>query len=210
MKISYQDKHGFRGVLILCIDDEPWREIHTTIFGRKPSLPQRCVTLTEFAEKFSGIEYQAAKGYAFKRLAMKMMSTSEMRKGLSQRLVSEGVAQRVIDECVRLGFLNEQVWLDAYVRSLIGRKYGPQTILYKLRSKGVPQDIADEVLEKLNGVDGEGNVTRIQQLLTTKYRSRNLSEYKERGKVIAALIRKGFSFDDILKAIREKMKDEEP
>lgn len=200
MKFSYSPKTGYRNILILFIDEDPWKEIHTTIFGRKPSLPQRCNSQEEFEEQFSILEYKASLQYALKRLSMKTHSSAELKKNLVQRCVAEDTATKVIDECMRLGYLNDQVWMEGYVRGLLSKKLGPQAIIFKLRLKGVQEDVARGVLEQFDS--GDAPKRRIEGLLQSKYRSKDLTDFKSREKVIASLMRKGFSFDDIREAMQ--------
>ena len=49
--------------------------------------------------------------------------------------------------------------------------------------------------------EGYSDLEAIQKLLNTKYAKRKLSDYKEKGKVISSLVRKGFALEDVLKAI---------
>lgn len=201
MKIHCVADEGRYGVLNLYVDEELWREIHTAIFGRKPKLPMNCQSLNELKEQFAILEYRAATVYVLKRLSMKPYLTAELEKRMEERLVSSETIQRVITECQRLGYLNDQEWLDSFVRRHLARNLGPMAILMKLRAKGISQTIAQQLLDKFD--HGEGRKERIHHLLATRYRSRDLSDFHTREKVIASLIRKGFSFSDIKDAIRE-------
>jgi SOS response regulatory protein OraA/RecX len=55
------------------------------------------------------------------------------------------------------------------------------------------------VLGQLDG--SESQEKHVLHLLKTRYSSRDLTQFKERNKVIASLIRKGFSFSIIRKVI---------
>jgi regulatory protein len=198
LKMECIAKEGQKDTFTLFVDMQPWRDIHTTIFGRKPRFP-KCATLNEWEAQFQELEYRAAKQYALRRLSVKSYLISELHKSLEDRFISEKNIQRVIQDCVNFGFLNDQKWLEGFVRTQLGRRLGPQAIMMKLRAKGFSQEQAHEALSQLD--TREGQQERIQHLLSTRYRKRDLSDYSTRQKVIASLIRKGYSFSEIKAAM---------
>lgn len=191
MKIEWVSENY--SLLTLMVDGEAWRKVHSGIFGRKPKEISLCQSLEELEAQFSTMEYQGAKAFVFKRLSLKPYLTSELERCLEERLVSTETIQRIIAECARHGFLNDQEWLENYVRRLITRNQGPMAIVMKLKAKGISQKVAESLLE---GFETD-HKQRIQHLLDTRYRNRDLSDFHTREKVIASLIRKGFSFSDI-------------
>lgn len=200
MKLEWEAKEGRRGVLTLYIDGEAWKEIHTSVFGRQPTLNTEYASQSDLEEYFEKAEYRAATVFVLKRLSIKAYLASELQNKLVEHYVSEATAERVIQECRRLGYLNDEEWLNGFVQRQIARKLGPMAILMKLRAKGVSQEKAEELVGALDNEDGRKE--RIMNLLTTRYRNRDLSDFKSREKVIASLIRKGFSFSDVKEAIR--------
>lgn len=194
MKVGCYPKEGKRGVLTIFIDGQPWREIHTTIFGRRPKIPKDVQT------RFSQWELQRAKSYALNRLAKQNQPSNQLEKSLRDRLVTEPTIAKIIADCQRLGYLNDEEWMESYIRSQQARHLGPERILLKLREKGISREQALAALDKQD--DAELRAGRIRHLLTTRYRSRDLADYKERQKVIAALIRKGFSFSEVIEEVK--------
>ncbi|MBA3957945.1 MAG: regulatory protein RecX [Parachlamydiaceae bacterium] len=200
MKIAYSPKIDRRGILTISVDGEPWGEIHTMIFGKRPSFPT-CNSLEEFEQAFRAVEYRAALNYALRRLSVRSLSSNEMRKSLVERLVSPDTISKVIQECMQNGYLNDEVWLDAFVRGLLSKKLGPRAMMYKLRLKGVSQSDAERILESSD--NPEACQERIAKLVATRYRTRDLTDYHEREKVIAALMRKGFNLDDVQAVLKK-------
>lgn len=199
MKIECLPKDGRRGVFVIYIDDDLWREIHASIFGRKPSLPKTSTTLNEFAALFEQLEYRGAKQYALKRLTLKGQPSSELEMSLEERFVAPNTIKRVVEECRVLGYLNDQQWIESFIRCQLARKLGPQAIVMKLQAKGIAREVAKASVSQM--ADGEMQNQSIHQLLNTRYRSRDLTDYRTKQKVIASLIRKGYSIDVIRKAL---------
>lgn len=197
MKISFEPVPGKKSVLMLLIDDEPQQELHTTIFGKRPKPPK--ATSETWNEAFALWELQRAKLYALRRLAQKNQPSVELSRALRERFITQTTIDKIIEECLRLGYIDDKDWVESFVRYQIGRKQGPDAILLKLRAKGIPVEAAQAALDALDTL--ESRLDRIQALLSTKYRSRDLTDYKEKQKVIAALIRRGFSLDDIFPSL---------
>lgn len=204
MKISL-NKSEELNIFTVWVDDTPWRDLHTAIFGKRPGLPKQCESLKEWGLQFQELEYRAALQYAYKRLSIKPYLSEALSSSLQEKLVSPETATRVIEECQRQGFLNDSQWIESFIRRQLSHHYGPQTILAKLQSKGVSRTAAKEALSRLDGEEGQSE--RIHHLLQTRYRKHDLSDRRSRDKVIGALARKGFSLSVILCALKKDQKD---
>lgn len=195
--ITFEKKEGRFGVLTIIVDGEPWRDIHSHIFGRKPALCAK--SLTELESQFPIFEYRGALGYTLKRLALKGQPSSELIKSLKERLVSDETIHRIITECQQQGYVNDRDWVESFIRRQMAKNLGSQAILMKLKAKGVSPDLTMDILSRLD--NPELQKERIRHLLETRYRTKDLSDYNTRSKVISALSRKGFSFDDIREVV---------
>jgi len=199
MEIHSQKKEGAYGILSLYLDGSPWRDVHESIFGKKPKVPASCSTKEELEEQFQRIELSLAKQYVLKRLAMKSFFTGELISKLTECLISPQTISMIIRECKHLGYLNDETWLEGFINTCKARKLGPRAIAMKMKSKGVSQDLITHWIEKCVNPDEQQEA--ILKLLATRYRNRDLSNYKEKSKVIAALLRKGYEFSTIQKVL---------
>jgi regulatory protein len=188
MKIDCLLSTSNQGLLTIFCDGEEWGEVHPSIFGRKPPLPKEAASLEEFNRLFLALEYRQAKQYAARRLAAQSLPSATLRRSLQKCLVSEATIERVIQELTLLGYLNDQEWAANFARVQAARRVGPRVIARKLASKGIRGSFASE----------EGQKEAIQHLLQTRYRRRDLSDFREKQKVIASLMRRGFDLDAIL------------
>lgn len=187
-------------MMTVYIDDDPWRDLHTKIFGRKVALPV-CDSVANFQEKFIALEYAKAKKYALDRLAMRSYPSAQLQKLLQRNLVSTETIKKVLQEFASLGYLNDEEWIERFVKAQQGRHMGPQMIICKLMNKGISHKDAQRYIEKLS--DHADTQKSIQHLLKTKYKNRNISDYREKQKVFAALARKGFDGEAIKTALRD-------
>lgn len=202
MKINSLPKEGRRFVMTIYVDDEPWIDFHTKIFGSNMTLPT-CETLQELREKFLALEYTKAKKYALDCVAMRSYPSTQLKKLLMRNLVSSETIQKVLQEFARLGYLNDDEWIERFIKAQLMRHVGPQMIVCKLMSKGIFHQEAERWMEKF--VDPAEAQKSIRHLLKTKYKKRDLTDYREKQKVFAALARKGFDSGTIKAALHVEM-----
>lgn len=179
---------------VIFIEGEPWRTIDTTVMGRRLSLPSSYPSLDAWTHRFAEIEHQAAKSYALRQLARRELSSFELQQILQHKLVSSPIIDQVITELSTSGYVNDDDWIQRFIAFQSARSQGPDAIRHKLRQKGLPEEQIEAALRPLQT---ESIQEAIQKLLQTRYRSRDLSDYRERQKVVAALARRGFCLDDI-------------
>ena len=85
------------------------------------------------------------------------------------------------------------------------RKYGASRIRQELRTKGIDEDIASEILEDLSEED---QLRQAVALAVKKIRSLQPSceEKKWKQRITSFLVRRGYSWDLALKAFEEAMR----
>ena len=197
MRVECHPHEKERDQFTLYVNGEPWRDVHLNICGPHPKLDLNISQ--DLEQQFLEWEYSQVKRYVLKRLTIKSYPSFELRKQLLDNLVTETNADRILQECQSLGYINDSDWVDVFVRQQQARHLGPQAIAMKLRAKGIPQEMIAEALEEAEGISSQQE--EISHLLQTRFKTRDLSQYKEKQKVIAALARKGYNFDQILKAL---------
>ena len=194
--LTYHQHPEKKGFFEIVVDGDPRYCVHTTIFGRDPLKNfTNCSSLDVLDQQFQDLEHRLAKGYAWKQLAISSHPVEKLRKKLEFKGISSTNIEKIIADCQRLGYLDDLQWAESYVAYQITRKNGPQLIKAKLYAHGISQDIIQQVID---GKNHEGSILR---LLETRYKNRDLQDFRERQKVIAALIRKGFNKDDIDKTL---------
>jgi len=204
--IEVTPKEGARNVVTVTVDGEYCFDLHTFVFGKNPSLPQHYTSIEEFTQQLQEIEHSRAKAFAYKKLAQKNLSSFEMVEILKTHLISNAVINHILDDCQRLGYINDEIWLESFTNGLISRKYGPDVICQKLVMKGVDREEAKETIAKF--FSAEDQQEKLKKLISTRYGRRDLSIYKEKQKVIGALVRKGFHFQEIISAMNLKNTDD--
>ncbi len=197
MKISWKVKPGNPHYWEIWVEEEKWREGHRSIFGRKPAFPS-CSSPEELPAVFDAFEYRRVKGYVLWRLSQQSYHSEQLRKLLQGRFVQPPTIEKVIQELKGSGYLDDRAWLQGFMRGQ-ERRYGLPLILLKLRAKGLSSSTLQTLAAEWER-DPQQEIEAIQHLLKTRYRSKDLTQYKEKQKVVAALLRKGYSFEQIHQA----------
>jgi regulatory protein len=196
MQLSLQPDECDPGKKWIVVDGQPWRSLNRSIWGRRPKIPNTLETEQALEAWWAKHELARAKNYALYRLSKQAYLSYDLRRLMNQKQVSGNVIDEVIDDLERIGYLDDEAWIGSFVKRRLAAKDGPNKISAALRNKRVPEQQIEAALS-----DDANHLDSITQLLATRYRSRDLSDYKEKQKVIAALMRKGFPYDAIKEAL---------
>lgn len=142
-----------------------------------------------------------------KRRAMHLLSGRDYsRKELTEKLMnnySEATANAVAELMCEYGYINDERYAEKLARQCIKvKRYGKGRAAMYMRQKGLDADTIDAALEKYS----EDDITEeIAELLRKKYADRlflpGIEGKKEMQKVIAALARRGYGYNDIKAAL---------
>jgi regulatory protein len=202
--VSFRPKEGNRDRWEIIVDGEKWREGHRAIFGRKPVFPP-ISTEKDLQRLFDAFEYRRVKGYVLWRLSTQSYHSEQLAKLLRDRLVQDHTIDRVIQEYREMGVLDDDSWLQSFMRTQ-QKRYSLRFILNKLHAKGFSSETIQRLAIDWKNPDEE--LQAIQHLIRTRYRSKDLKDYKSRQKVIASLARKGYAFDQIQTALKQYQNEE--
>lgn len=192
MKVTCEQEG--RHFLTVFLDGETYKKIHISIFGQKPKIPEEVLSEEELDQIMARLELQGAKQFALRKLAAQSLLSNKLNDLLKERLVDPAVINQIIADCQNMGYLNDKEWMDSFVRGQQRKRVGPAMIKVKLLQKGVRGALLDEIAHS-------DQAEQIQGLLEKRYRNRDLKDFKQREKVIAALMRKGYSLDAIFQVI---------
>ncbi len=195
----FQPKEGNRDRWEILLNGEKWREVHRAIFGRQPTFPP-LPSEEELQTVFDAFEYRRVKGYVLWRLSSQSYHSEQLAKLLRDRLVQNKTIERVLQDYREIGFLDDELWLQSFMR-IQQRRYGLRFILNKLYAKGLSSETIQRLAKEWQNPEEE--IQAIQHLLKTRYRTKDLTQYKSRQKVVAALVRKGYSFEQVKIALSQ-------
>jgi regulatory protein len=140
-------------------------------------------------------------------LDMRDHSEKEIRQKLMRKFDERSV-DSAVEKLIDLGLINDRRYAELLTRELFERKkYGKNRVRSELFRRGIDSDIVSEVIEAYEEENDSDNVEKIVDIIRKKYYNKLVDE-KSRQKVVAALVRLGYSFSDIRQAMREFSCDE--
>jgi regulatory protein len=125
------------------------------------------------------------------KLAAQPRTRHELAETLARKLVPAEVATRLLDRFEEVGLIDDAAFARSWVESRrAGRGLARRALAQELRRKGVPDDVAGEVLD---GIDPEDEHEAARDLVRRKLRTMGrLDQQARMRRLTAMLARKGY------------------
>lgn len=150
--------------------------------------------------------YRRAYHTAVNLLAVRDHSSVELTRKLRQRYadLTTSDLERVFAELERSGYLSNERFAQSYARSLVNRGQGPVKILYGLREKGIPDQLAKAALTQVEEDEAIDWSQLAADLRARKFGEPLPNDFKERARQSRFLAGRGFNLDSINAVFHEK------
>lgn len=146
--------------------------------------------------------FRRAYEYSLYCLDYRDYSAEELYQKIFKKYKNEKLCLDVIRKLARANIINDRRYAEKLAVKLVeSRKYGYRRSKREIIQKGISEDIAEEMLSRYDNIYHENLI----DILYKKY-SRFLTDRTDRKsieKVKNALVRYGYSFDEINSAVRE-------
>ena len=151
---------------------------------------------------FDKLEEFSKSWRAIKKGTDLLFYSASSRVRLAQRLRSKGIdkesAENAAEHLEKIGLINEEADVERQVASCLKKLWGKKRIYRELCAKGYNAEI---VGNNVSLIDEETMVQNCATLIRKKYRTVP-DEPNERRKVVASLVRYGYTFSEIKEAFR--------
>lgn len=145
--------------------------------------------------------YSVARTIVLRRLTLAPRTRAELNEALSKRDVPVEVQEQVLDRFTELGLVDDVALADSFVTSKRENGRGRRAIAYKLRARGISDDIVDSAL---SGITDEDELVQARALVERRWAR---MEHLERGvrtrRLTGMLARRGYPGYIVSTAIRE-------
>jgi len=196
MKTEYTTHPEIYGAYTISLDgEEQYKIVHYKVFGKCSPFKKQYPSIDAFNQHFQELELRFTKEYAWKRLAVKSWLKSALASDMKKVWISEDIIEQVIKGCESNGYLDDNSWIERFIRKQINKRYGPKRISFMLQTKGIPEDIAQKFVRDVYE-EGE-QIKGLEYMRDYKYAHVNFQDYKSRQKVIAALLQKGYYWEQV-------------
>ncbi len=146
-----------------------------------------------------------AVGYVTYLVARREYSVKDIRDKLSAKYEDDGLVEYVLGYCVDKGYVSDERFAASYARAKALHGSGPDKIRFELSAKGINRDMADAAIAELDVDFLESAV----QVLRSKFKSSDLTDYKTKCKALRSLLSRGFGSGTASSAVEIFIRDAE-
>lgn len=140
-------------------------------------------------EEYRELIRRRAESMSYFLLAKKEYSERELYQKLLSKYKEREIIKSVIEKLIELGYLNDYDYAESYINS---HSYSKKKMEFMLLQKGISLDIIKDLLDS----------SEFQEIDEIKKQWKKLGN-RDEDKKILSLMRKGFSYSDIQRAIKE-------
>ncbi len=188
--------------LYVYIEGEYALAAHTEAFAAMGLKDGMEITPEQLEELKSRTDLIKARERAYDLLSYRDYSKKELIDKLSKKVEREA-AELAAERIEQLGYVDDGEYARKLVRSLSGEKMlSERSIRRELSQRGISAELAEEALEELE----EDDVARILRLIHRKY-ERKLTDDAGVRRTYAALLRKGYSYGDVRRALQQYLQE---
>ena len=201
-----EEKAGLR----ITVDDEKVFWLSRSDAPDHPLQPGMPIDLPAFQAWLSTRQYPKALDHALGLLAARARSTQEVREKLEHRKYMEQTIQQVLRKLEKERLLDDEAFAQSWAAARSRRQFGRNRILMELRQKGISNDAAHRACANLDKDETEKAAVELACKLLKKRQS-EADPRKTLQKVMAAMARRGFSYESAgsaVKAALEKLREE--
>jgi len=153
-------------------------------------------------------QYPMALNDAVALLAQRARATGEIRQKLRRKLYMEETIEMVLYKLEKERLMDDEAFAREWAASRARCQIGRSRILRELRMKGISQEMAERALEELNEEEGDEAAAALARKLLRRYDSET-DERKAMQKMLAAMARRGYGYEDSKQAIETAIKQME-
>jgi len=149
-----------------------------------------------------------AKDRALGLLDYRSRSKAEVERRLTKAGFSDIIVTEVVERIESLGLIDDAQFSQSWVKHrVLDKAMGKRRIMWELRQKGVPSEVADEAM---SSIDDEAEYEAATQSAKRRWQKDSTSDLNaKRRKLIAYLQRQGFGWDTINRVVSSVTTDTE-
>ena len=133
-------------------------------------------------------------------LAQRARASGEIRQKLRRKLYMEDTIEMVLYKLEKERLMDDEAFAREWAASRARSQIGRSRIMRELRMKGITQEMAERALDELDEDEGDEAAVMLAQKLLRRYSS-EADERKAMQKMLAAMARRGYGYEDSRQAI---------
>lgn len=195
--------------VLMTINNEVQLLIARDLWAERPFSEGEELDLEEYSRWLLPRQYPAALNKAVALLAQRAHAGGEIRQKLERAYYLEDTIDMVLYKLEKERLLNDEAFAREYAASCARRQMGRSRIRMELTRKGLPRELVDRALEELCEEEADEAAVLLARKLLRRHRGEDAR--REMQKVLAAMARRGYSYEDSRTAIEAaiRLEDEE-
>lgn len=153
-------------------------------------------------------QYPMALNDAVTLLAQRAQASGEIRQKLRRKLYMEDTIEMVLYKLEKERLMDDEAFARDWAASRARCQVGRSRILRELRMKGIPQGLAQRALDELDEDEGDQAAIALAAKLLRRY-SGEADERKAMQKLLAAMARRGYGYEESKRAIETAIRQME-
>ncbi len=194
--IITQARRRRRSVYLLVLDGQDGPTVDVRTFDESVYRVGGGITEEQLAALLEASEYNRARDRALYLLGLRDYACKELTKKLLTE-ARPAIAEQVVARLREVGLLDDERYAERLAQSLSrSKQYPKRRVAQELQRRGVDRETAGNAAEEIDCADDKLALALIEK----KYYNK-MSDRESRQKVMAALARRGFSYEAIRQAI---------
>ena len=194
MKIEWREEKGLPRSVILLRDEEIIRKVSLRVvsFQDLTSLPVHSWDV--FLSEISLLEEKGAMRLALSTLARKACHSHQIAALFRKHFIQGEISRKILSYLREKGYLDDSSWIEQKLAFLRARGKSSREITFWFKNEGIPSP------------DLGSDENTLSRLISKKYPQlleENISQ-KDQERIVRALLRRGFSFHNVQKFLRNK------
>jgi len=153
-------------------------------------------------------QYPMALNNAVELLAQRAHASGEIAQKLRRRLYMEDTIEMVLYKLEKEHLLDDEAFARDWAASRARGQVGKNRIKQELRMKGISAEMAEIALEELDEEEGGEAAAALARKLLRRY-SREADERKGMQKLLMAMARRGYGYEESRRAVETALNEEE-
>lgn len=145
-------------------------------------------------------QYPMALNDAVALLAQRARASGEIRQKLRRKLYMEDTIEMVLYKLEKERLMDDEGFARDWAASRARCQIGRSRIMRELRMKGIPQEMAEVALAEVDEAESDEAAVALAKKLLKRYSS-EVDERKAMQKILAAMARRGYGYEDSQRAI---------
>lgn len=172
------------------LDGEWWMTLEEELIERLQLEDGRIISEEEKEILTNLAQREKSQLFVLRSLSVRAQTRAELEKKLELKKIQPDVISLVLDTVAGWGFINDEEVARGLFEGLVSRGYGKRRAMMKIREKGIDPELGERLLEEIFPPEDEVGLAR------KALKGRKASgDIKEQQKLVAFLIRRGFSYD---------------